>query len=87
MKDREKTTLRQTKKRRLEMYHAGQERENMNTKWNTVEVYSISKDEVITENTSRLALRTPEPVSLSEGLRVCAEYEQMGHVVELRKTS
>ena len=74
MKDREKTTTLQ-------------ERENMNTKWNTVEVYSISKDTVVRENTSRLALRTPEPVSLSEGLRVCAEYESRGHVVELRKTS
>jgi hypothetical protein len=86
MKDREKTTTTPTE----EVYyhlHTGGEREDMNTKWNTVEVYSISKDEVITENTSRLALRTPEPVSLSEGLRVCAEYEQMGHVVELRKTS
>ena len=73
MKDREKTTL--------------HERENMNTKWNTVEVYSISKDTVVRENTSRLTKRTPEPVSLSEGLRVCAEYESRGHVVELRKTS
>jgi hypothetical protein len=76
MKDREKTTL-----------HPVQERENLNTKWNTVEVYSIQKDEVVRETTSRLALRTPEPVSLSEGLRVCAEYESRGHVVELRKTS
>ena len=55
--------------------------------WNTVQVYSIQKDEVVSENTSRLTLRTPEPVSLSEGLRVCAEYESRGHVVELRKTS
>ena len=59
-------------------------------RWNTVDVYSIEKrdaDEEYFIKGEPLIKRTAEPVSLSEGLEVCTEWETKGHVVELRRVS
>ena len=55
--------------------------------WTTVDVYSIPKDSTRMAGASMLERRTKTPVSLSEGLAVCQEYEGQGHVVELRRVT
>ena len=69
-----------TNKRR-EMSRASHLRSMESMRWKTVDVYSI------TEEGKGLIKRTVEPVSLSEGLEVCTEWETKGHVVELRRVS
>jgi len=69
-----------TNKRR-EMSRRSHIRAMESMKWNTVDVYSV------VEEGSGLVKRTEEPVSLSEGLEVCTEWETKGHVVELRRVS
>tara|TARA_B110000503_G_C6996739_1_gene349754 strand:- start:249 stop:524 length:276 start_codon:yes stop_codon:yes gene_type:complete len=62
--------------------------EAMNSmRWNTVDVYSVEKRDAEEDNGSMLIKRTAEPVSLSEGLAVCTDWETKGHVVELRRVS
>lgn len=56
-------------------------------RWKTVDVYSVEKRDADEDNGSVLIKRTAEPVSLSEGLEVCTEWETKGHVVELRRVS
>jgi hypothetical protein len=49
-------------------------------KWVEVNVYSKDKYE-----RGALELRTARPVVLSKGLSVCQEYEDKGHIVEIRR--
>jgi len=56
-------------------------------KWNTVHVYSIDTKVVKIDGSHTLLKRTEKPVSLSEGLSICAELERYKHVVELRRAS
>jgi len=60
----------------------------MKMKWQTVDVYSVEKrDYDEDDNESVMVKRTETPVSLSEGLAVCTDWETKGHVVELRRVS
>lgn len=52
----------------------------------TVEIYSIDKN-VINLNGTRDLIQRSGPVRLSEGLRVAREWEDRGHVIEVRRVS
>ena len=52
----------------------------------TVEIYSIDKN-VVNIDGSRDLIRRSGPVRLSEGLRVAREWEDWGHVIEVRRVS
>ena len=52
----------------------------------TVEIYSIDKN-VVNIDGSRDLIRRSGPVRLSEGLRVAREWEDRGHVIEVRRVS
>jgi hypothetical protein len=54
-------------------------------KWTTVEVFSEESSAVLQAPT--LTKRTANPVSLSEGLQLCAELEAQGHIVEMKRMS
>ena len=56
-------------------------------RWKTVDVYSVEKRDHYEDNGEMLIKRSEIPVSLSEGLAVCTDWETKGHVVELRRVS